>query len=40
MNRTMKIIREVNNQAELFYSEAVGLGDHAAMRWEKPVAPR
>ena len=30
MNRTMKIIREVNNQAELFYSDAVGLGDHAA----------
>jgi hypothetical protein len=30
MNSTTKIIREVNNQAELFYSEAVGLGDHAA----------
>ena len=30
MNRTMKIIREVNYQAELFYNEAVGLGDHAA----------
>jgi len=30
MNRTMKIIREVNNQAEDFYRDAVGLGDHAA----------
>jgi hypothetical protein len=30
MNRKMKIIREVNTQAELFYSDAVELGDHAA----------
>ena len=30
MNNTMKIIREVNNQAEEFYKDAVGLGDHAA----------
>ena len=30
MNQTMKIIREVNYQAELFYEEAVSMGDHAA----------
>lgn len=30
MNRTIKIIREVNDQAENFYRDAVGLGDHAA----------
>ena len=30
MNPEMKIIREVNIQAENFYSEAVKLGDHAA----------
>ena len=30
MNRTMKIIREVNYQAELFYHDAVNMGDHAA----------
>src|SRR5215469_3062378 len=29
-NREIKIIREVNNQAELFYDEAVKIGDHAA----------
>ena len=31
MKRKMKIIREVSTQAELFYSDAVGLGDHAAV---------
>lgn len=30
MNKEMQIIREVNIQAEAFYSEAVSLGDHAA----------
>jgi hypothetical protein len=30
MNQTMKIIREVNYQAELFYNDAVSMGDHAA----------
>ena len=30
MNPEMKIIREVNIQAENFYNEAVKLGDHAA----------
>ncbi len=35
MNRKMKIIREVNYQAELFYSDAVGLGDHAAAALKK-----
>ena len=30
MNQKMKIIREVNNQAELFYNDAVRLGDYAA----------
>lgn len=30
MNPEMKIIREVNIQAENFYSESVKLGDHAA----------
>src|SRR5258707_12125193 len=30
MNPEMKIIREVNIQAENFYDEAVKLGDHAA----------
>jgi hypothetical protein len=30
MNREMKIIREVNIQAENFYEDAVKLGDHAA----------
>ena len=29
-NREIKIIREVNNQAELFYQDAVNIGDHAA----------
>lgn len=29
-NREIKIIREVNNQAELFYEDAVKIGDHAA----------
>lgn len=31
MNRKMQIIREVNNQAESFYRDAVELGDHAAI---------
>ena len=35
MNRKMQIIREVNTQAELFYSDAVGLGDHAASALKK-----
>lgn len=35
MNRKMQIIREVNAQAELFYSDAVGLGDHAAIALKK-----
>jgi len=35
MNRKMKIIREVNNQAEMFYSDAVGLGIHAASALKK-----
>ena len=35
MNRKMKIIREVSNQAELFYNDAVGLGDHAAIALKK-----
>ncbi|MGI9061244.1 MAG: hypothetical protein ACR2H5_22005 [Ktedonobacteraceae bacterium] len=35
MNRKMKIIREVNHQSELFYSDAVGLGDHAASALKK-----
>lgn len=30
MNLEMKIIREVNIQAEQFYDDAVSLGDHAA----------
>ena len=30
MNPEMKIIREVSNQAENFYNDAVKLGDHAA----------
>lgn len=30
MNPEMKIIREVSNQAEKFYEEAIALGDHAA----------
>jgi hypothetical protein len=30
MNREMQIIREVNTQAEIFYLDAVRLGDHAA----------
>src|SRR5579859_2797934 len=30
MNRTIKIIREVNDQAGNFYENAVALGDHAA----------
>ncbi len=30
MNLEMKIIREVSDQAENFYEDAVGLGDHAA----------
>jgi hypothetical protein len=30
MNRTIKIIREVNDQAENFYRDAEALGDHAA----------
>ena len=29
-NREVKIIREVNNQAEEFYQDAVNIGDHAA----------
>lgn len=29
-NREIKIIREVNNQAEQFYDDAVKIGDHAA----------
>jgi hypothetical protein len=29
-NREIKIRREVNNQAELFYKDAVDIGDHAA----------
>jgi len=35
MNQKMKIIREVNNQAELFYNDAVSLGDHAASALKK-----
>jgi hypothetical protein len=35
MNQKMKIIREVNTQAELFYNDAVGLGDHAASALKK-----
>src|SRR2546423_9208733 len=30
MNREMKIIYEVSNQAEKFYEDAIDLGDHAA----------
>ena len=30
MNREMKIISEVNNQAENHYEDAIALGDHAA----------
>src|SRR6266852_5392957 len=30
MNPEMKIIREVSNQAEKFYEDAIALGDHAA----------
>jgi hypothetical protein len=30
MNPEMKIMREVSDQAENFYDDAVGLGDHAA----------
>jgi hypothetical protein len=30
MNREMQIIREVNIQADIFYQDAVRLGDHAA----------
>lgn len=30
MNREMQIIREVNVQAEIFYEDAVQIGDHAA----------
>ena len=30
MNRDMKIIYEVSNQAENFYEDAIDLGDHAA----------
>lgn len=30
MNREMQIIREVNVQAEIFYDDAVQIGDHAA----------
>jgi hypothetical protein len=30
MNKEMQIIREVNAQAELFYGDAVNLGQHAA----------
>jgi hypothetical protein len=29
MNEHMQLIREVNNQAELFYKESVSLGNHA-----------
>ena len=35
MNQKMKIIREVNRQAEVFYGDAVGLGDHAAFALKK-----
>lgn len=35
MNQKMKIIREVNNQAELFYNDAIDLGDHAAYALKK-----
>ena len=31
MNPEMKIIREVSDQAEEFYADAVRLGDHAAI---------
>ncbi len=30
MNRTIRCIREVNDQAGNFYEDAVALGDHAA----------
>ena len=30
MNPEMKIMREVSDQAENFYDDAIGLGDHAA----------
>lgn len=30
MNKEMQIIREVNIQAEIFYDDAVQIGDHAA----------
>lgn len=30
MNEHMQLIREVNNQAELFYADSVSLGNHAA----------
>ena len=36
MNPEMKIIREVNIQAENFYGEAVKLGDHAAYALKAP----
>jgi hypothetical protein len=36
MNREMKIIREVNIQAENLYSDAVKLGDHAAYALRSP----
>ena len=35
MNRKMKIIREVSTQAVIFYNDAVGLGDHAAIALKK-----
>ena len=31
MNIEMQIIREVNDQAEMFYEEAIAIGDHAAL---------
>lgn len=36
MNPEMKIIREVNIQAEFFYSDAVKLGNHAAYALKAP----
>ncbi len=34
-HRAIKIIREVNNQAEIFYEEAVKLGDHASIAFQR-----
>ena len=40
MNPEMKIIREVRNQAEDFYDDAIKLGDHAAHALKGGIVPR